>query len=854
MKIRTKTNLIVFSTFLALLLIIYITFETILMHGFNRVEIEETKRNVLRVTEAISEIVSNLAVKVTDWAKWDDTYHFIEDKNSYYIASNLNEEVFSDLKINLILFFDKNRNLVYGREFTKEQLGATDISAQLLKCIQQATWLFEFNSETECRSGIACISSIPLFISSRPITTSEGKGPIRGTLIFAQHMEQHEIDKLSSITHLSVQISLIDSSSNEIKTALKAISESNPFYVKPLNRHQIAGYTLLKDVMGKPMMIARIDTPRQIYHQGKITKMYMITAILFSGLVIGIILNKSLEKNLISRLTRLNSDVKSISDSGDPNLRVGVSGLDELSFLASSINKMIEALQMSESRSRIKTEQLRLIMNSLPTGLLTLDEHLNINPEYSPSAEKITGQTSLAGKPFTSIIFPDEKQIIEREKLFDFLDVLRQDLFPEKELALLNPFPVINLQSEQPRWVKISYHKINRDPTSKNHILVDIEDITAEKQLEQKIQQSEQENIQLKILAEDPDLFKFFLFDMNQIIDKAQKNLAKFMVNDNQELLHEVFRDIHTIKGTASSFGLGNIAEMAGNLENCFHSLKESKKNCTEKIIYTTQYLLQLSTALQEVKERTRKILGDEFSQSEDILLKIPLTTLNQLYCSIEQILKTDQKQLALIAQQFQQFRAVPVKRGMAKAFKIVPSLQKRFATDISFTLDGGDLLIDCALASQLNTPMIHLLRNAFVHGIETVEERFVNGKNDQAQIKVHFEKTDSHLTFTVSDDGRGIDPENIRNIAVKSGYISQKEADKLDNKQIIQIILTPGFTTTEIVNEISGRGMGMNAVYNTVVNELNGSLDIQSEVNIGTSFSVKIPLMADSICMKKTI
>ncbi len=827
------------------------------MNGFKLVENEEIERNVNRVLDAINESLANLSVKTADWAKWDDTYKFIQDTNSAYINSNLHDESISDLQINIVLLFNNDGDLIFGREYKAESGCGATISDEMLKRFRKNKLLFEFESVDHFREGIMQLPGNPLLLTSRPITTSDGKGASRGTLVFGKYLDKNEISRLSSITHLSVSICLLtDTLETDVAAASKNISRTKPVFVNPFGKDRVAGYTVVKDIEDNPLLMVRIDTPRYIYQQGRITKMYLLISIVLSGLIFGLILNFSLEKIVISRLFSLNKDVKSISESANHSLKVGNSGHDELTFLSNSINDMLQSLHSSEVKLLDQNRQMRLIMDTLPSGLLSLNENFDINPEYSKTAESIFAQKSLEGKSFLHLLFPENSQNEQREKLFEFLDILRRDLFPEKELAALNPFPFITLTiGEELRWIKLCYQKIIRGPHLENHILVDIEDISAEKQLEQKIKQSEQENLQLKIIAEDPDLFRYFLSDMKEVISRARKNLALFLTDIKQiELLQEIFRDIHTIKGTASSFGLASIAEISGKMEKCFHSLKENNTIEIENISCATESLNQLSEEIQRVILDTRKILGEDFNDSNELFLRIPVNRINRLYSITEDAIngmssqRFSEQEISKIKKEFLELRTVAVKKGLAKALKIVPELQKRFSTDIRFNLEGGDLLIDCVLAHQLNTPLIHLLRNAFVHGIESFEQRFISGKNNEGHISLCFEKLHNELQIRIADDGRGIDSQYVKQMAIKNGFISSEKADTFNKKQLLDLIFVQGFTTTETLNEISGRGVGMNAVYNTVVEKLNGTVEIESEPGVGTTFILKIPFNQEKI------
>lgn len=849
MKIRKKTIYIVSLTIFSLLIILSTSFELILKNRIDHLEKEATERNVNRVIDAINLSMSHFSVKVIDWAKWDDTYRFIKDLNSEYINSNLNCEALADLNINMMLFFDNNSELVYGKEYIDSSSCTDVISPEIINSIKSHKQLFIHDSIFEFKTGIIQICNKIIIFGSGPILLSTGTGPAAGTILFAKYFTYEDIEKLSQITHLSIESSLLSDIHNpDMKQAMEKLLKSEPIYIKPLNEKTIAGYSLIYDVDNKPSAIFCIKTDRTIYLHGKLISFYMLFTILLSSVSLGIILNLTLEKIVTSRITYLSREVNYITDKKNSSLRVNIKGNDELADLSSAINCMLQKIETSESELLNQNQHMKLIMDTLPSGLLSLNENLIINSEYSKSIESILSIYDLSGKSFPDLLYPNS--LDNREKLIEFLEILRQNTtFPENELADFNPFPVISIESQTvQRWIKIKYHKINRGFGLTNHILVVMEDITSQRLLEKKIKESEQENLQLKIIAEDPDLFRYFLSDIKQLINDSLSILKNICNTDNKnELLHKIYRDIHTIKGTASSFGMTSISECAQSIENCFHDHKDNPDIQIMKC--ATNSIQNLSNIIDIEIEKMRSIIGDSIEENNGMVLRIPFSKFDQLYIETQNLIYnklTDINDvrwlLSILKNNYIEFRTVPAKRGFTKALKVAQDLKKLFATDIDFSFRGEDVLIDCILADQLNTPAIHLLRNAFAHGIESFEERFVSGKDSKAHIIFSIETNEHTILLTVSDDGRGIDPEKIVQVAIKKGFMTEKEALSLNKEQKINLILIEGFTTSESDNQISGRGIGMSAVHDFVVNKIGGSLEIQSEINIGTKFIIKIP------------
>lgn len=847
MKLRGKTLFIVSSTLVVLLIILYSVSVRVLMNGFSKVELTSVEKDIKRIQDAFAEKIENLSIKAADWSKWDDTYKFIQDNNKEYISSNLTDQSLADLKLNIMLFVDKDRKIVFSRGFDTHESQQITIPANTIKEILSDDMLVNHQSEKSVTTGIIMLPEGPLTIVSRPILTSEGKGPINGSVIFGRYLDSSEVNNLAQVTHLVFSVSKYsDNLGPDMKEASKHLSTKSSF-IQPLNEKVIAGYTSFTDIHGKPALLAKIEIPRDVYQQGKLTMIYLISSILFAGIIFGIVIIVLLEMNVLSRVTNLDNDVNIIGKSGDHSKRVNFKGKDELSNLGGSINAMLQALESKEIEIKNHNREMRLIMNTVQSGLLSIDENFLINPEYSKSAETILGQTAFAGKSYFEVLGLNTENTT---KLKEFLDIFSQEILPEKDMAGLNPFDELCItKAGTASWLKLRYHIIKRGENLPKHTLVVIEDITEEKALAEKVKLAERENMQLKAIAEDPDLFREFLIEVRQILKHCEEKL-KMLSEDMQsrQLVNEVFRDVHTIKGTAASFGLGFVSEIAGKLENNLSQLRESGEITSEIINETGKSLATLTQAVKEVTESAKKIIGDDMSETSDITLKISLEKLKNISSIINDLLEkelldsnTAHKLQCEITRQLDKLKAVPARKGLAKALKIVPDLIKKLQKEIVFDFEGADVPLDCEIAHELNTPLVHLIRNCFDHGIESSDERIEKGKPVEGHVKLSIKDLGKEIPVELSDDGRGIDPQKIKNSAIKKGVLSEADAEKLTDEQLRELIFHPGFSTAETVSEISGRGVGMDAVLSSVKEKIHGDLSIKSKTGEGTSFTILI-------------
>lgn len=186
--------------------------------------------------------------------------------------------------------------------------------------------------------------------------------------------------------------------------------------------------------------------------------------------------------------------------------------------------------------------------------------------------------------------------------------------------------------------------------------------------------------------------------------------------------------------------------------------------------------------------------------------------------------------------------RMLPIEQLFNRFPRMVRDLGQKANKEIDFVIEGKETELDRNLIEEIGDPIIHLLRNAIDHGIEDPNERETTGKSRKGQVLLKASHEENHIVITISDDGRGIDPEKIKTSAIKKGQITKEEADNMSDKDLSFLIFRSGVSTARKVTDISGRGVGMDIV-KSHIEKLNGLVDIDSTVGKGTTFTIKLPL-----------
>ena len=186
--------------------------------------------------------------------------------------------------------------------------------------------------------------------------------------------------------------------------------------------------------------------------------------------------------------------------------------------------------------------------------------------------------------------------------------------------------------------------------------------------------------------------------------------------------------------------------------------------------------------------------------------------------------------------------RMIPIGEMFSRFKRVVRDISRELGKEVDLVIEGEDTELDKKVVDRLADPLVHLVRNAIDHGIEPPEEREAKGKPRKGTVYLSAAHEGNHIIISVADDGRGIDIEKVKQKAIEKGFITSQEAQNLSEEELLELIFLPGFSTSENVSEISGRGVGMDVV-KRVVEELNGYVEIYTEKDQGTEVVIYLPL-----------
>lgn len=393
-----------------------------------------------------------------------------------------------------------------------------------------------------------------------------------------------------------------------------------------------------------------------------------------------------------------------------------------------------------------------------------------------------------------------------------------------------------------------------------------------------------------------------FIREAEEHVTALQKGLLVLEKEPgNTDLVHDLLRNSHTLKGSARMVGLEDVSTVAHRMEDTLQAIEEGRKSADghliDLLLQGTDAISRMTTALARGEESPVDVerFIAAFDQGESTLdavkgvpaheaevlgdtVRARVKTLDSLVNIIGELIinkkrfedKTERlKQIAKDAgvtglREFQanleqdvlyldylvqelhiqamSLRMLPLKTITEGLQRMIRDLAKAQGKEIRLEIVGDTIEVDRVLLESLKPMLIHMITNAVDHGIESPEEREALGKPAKATIRIIARHEGNSVRIDIRDDGRGMDPERIKLAALRKGIIDTDEAEAMRNDEALYLTLRPGFSTSEIVTELSGRGVGMNVVKKNI-EKVKGNLILKSDVGYFTELTLNLPL-----------
>ncbi|MDE1763460.1 MAG: chemotaxis protein CheA [Thaumarchaeota archaeon] len=386
-------------------------------------------------------------------------------------------------------------------------------------------------------------------------------------------------------------------------------------------------------------------------------------------------------------------------------------------------------------------------------------------------------------------------------------------------------------------------------------------------------------------MSENSKYREMFVQEALEHVESLNRHLLEYEEEPNvKEHVDTLFRSAHTLKGMAATMQYEQIREICKTIEEIFDKFRKEETTITAElgnvIFLGIDHLRQLvnddakkidlgeflnyvknphefkvnnsesdSMAVQQIKSPTVRVKMHDLDSlvnlvGEMMISKMRLDQIVQSYGSDEgrEVLMNLGRLITDIQYQTMKIRLVPIDHVFNRFSRMIRDVSKSLGKEVKLEMEGAGIELDRTVLDAITEPLLHMLRNAVDHGLETVFERKEMEKSEAGTIQLKANRVGDRVEIQVVDDGKGIDLEAIKRKALEKKLITQDEIDHMSNEEIIGLIGTPGLSTAKEVTDISGRGVGMDVVM-TQVKNVGGHVKILTEKGKGTNITLTIPM-----------
>lgn len=400
LSLRNKTYFILLATTLIFFAAAYGVVWYVTGQELRSLQRQDAENQLSLVERILSRETANLSVKQADWARWDDTYQFISDRNEAFISSNLNDESLKLIGVNIMAFVNNSGELVYGKQVYDGAPGGSSIPAELMSYFQGESDLLDFDDLSPVKNGILTTSNAILLVTSQPITTSDGLGSRRGTLIFARYIDDEYMTTLTALSGINVKVmpygftEVVDSDVHS-----KMLEPGSPTAVE-YSSDRVVGLRLLDNIFGNPSILLKIEYPARILEEGNqfLAKglMYSLFALVTYVSILIVVIDIFLLRR-IENMRRIARQVGVMQAGGLPE-----GDIDDFSYLATIMMAAVKNEQKSKdiiSGSQTELSKFKMALEQSFDHMIITDADGKIL-YANAAAEDLTGfsEKEMTGK------------------------------------------------------------------------------------------------------------------------------------------------------------------------------------------------------------------------------------------------------------------------------------------------------------------------------------------------------------------------------------------------------------------------------------------------------------------------
>jgi two-component system chemotaxis sensor kinase CheA len=513
---------------------------------------------------------------------------------------------------------------------------------------------------------------------------------------------------------------------------------------------------------------------------------------------------------------------------GDLSARVEVSTRDEIGTVGTQFNLMVESLAQRTALLREKTNDIQNMLHHMPQGILTIVQGGAIHAEYSDYLETIFETDEVRGKSAIDFIFGNGSvgaDALSQVEASMFAGLGEERMNFDFNAHLLAGAVSKTMADGRVKHLELSWSPICNDDDIVEKIMVCVRDVSELRLLEAEADQQKRELQMIgQILSVSQEKFHAFVAGARAFV--AQNEALLHAADDRHpELVTQLFRNMHTIKGNARTYGLLHLANIVHEAEQAYDDLRHGARFDQARLL---DQLQQVMVSIEEYASLNEVKLGRKGPGRRGSAEKYVMVERTQVETMVSDLEKVDLRSaqpeqlaaaLSAIKIGLRRVGSESIQNILAGVFESLPSLARELGKEPpKLQVNDHGIRLQNQAADLLRNVFMHLYRNSIDHGIEEIADRFKAGKHPAGTIRLDLALVDQRLQMRLEDDGQGLALGRIRRKAIDQGLIG--EGARVSDETVANLIFAAGFSTAAAVTDVSGRGVGMDAVQDFVKRE----------------------------------
>ncbi|MGT0196969.1 MCP four helix bundle domain-containing protein [Burkholderia pyrrocinia] len=536
---------------------------------------------------------------------------------------------------------------------------------------------------------------------------------------------------------------------------------------------------------------------------------------------LGFVLYRQITRPLIGMQTMMSE----IATSQDFTRRVPVGRMDEIGHSIVAFNGMIEKIQENAAQLKQKTADIQAMLQNMQQGILTVVEGGVVHAEYSAYLETIFETNDIAGRDLMALVFDDSAIGADARSQVDA--AVHACLGEDSMNFEFNAHLLVNevakrMPDGREKWLDLSWSAITDETDTVVRLMLCVRDVTEIRELTAQAGE-QQRRLEMigEILSISQDKFHDFVHSANGFLSENERMIRQHERADHS-IVAALFRNMHTIKGNARTYSLQHLTNIVHEAEQAYESLRRADGGPEWNRDALMDDLARVRDAVERYATINAVTLGrsGEPAQGGADFLMVERAHISE---SLRVLDGADPANAAdwhaardAVRRMLSQLGTQGIGDALGGVIESLPSLAAELGKPAPVVhIDSHGHRVRSEIGATLKNVFMHLLRNSIDHGIESSEERRAAGKAASGTIDIAVGVGGGELWFVLSDDGRGLALDRIRGIARERGWIDAGNEAALTDEDVAELIFRPGFSTAHAVTEVSGRGVGMDAVRN---------------------------------------